>query len=69
MLINSILDNENVIEQLMGIWANVFYHQNPNKFMELMTKNGIDGIAVPQKSIWYDEGTVHYIIYNKGILK
>jgi len=67
MLIESILNNENVIEQLMGIWANVFYHQNPNAFMELMTKNKIDGIAVPQK--WHPEGAVHYIIYNKAILK
>jgi len=63
MLIDSILDNENVIEQLMGIWSNVFYHQNPNAFMELMAKNGIDGIAISKSD------SIHYVIYNKAILK
>lgn len=63
MLINSIVDNENPIAQLMSIWSDIFYHQNPSAFMELMTKNGIDGIAIPKND------STHYIIYNKSILK
>jgi hypothetical protein len=63
MLISAIVDDESVIGQLIGIWVNVFYHQNPNAFMELMVKNGIDGIAIPKLD------STHYVIYNRNILK
>ena len=63
LLIESITANENPIEQLMGIWADVFYHQHPSQFMELMTRNGIDGIAITQRE------STHYVIYNRNLLK
>lgn len=64
MLIASIADAENPLIQLMNIWAEVFYHQNPNEFIELMVKNGIDGISITKNK---DE--VYYVIYNKEVLQ
>lgn len=62
MLIQSIINANNPLEQLMGIWADVFYHQNPSKFIELMIKNRIDGISLQKKDVTY------YVIYNRNIL-
>lgn len=64
MLIESILNADNPIDQLMNIWADVFYHQHPNAFIELMIKNGIDGIAIDRPN----QNDTHYIIYNKNKL-
>ena len=63
MLINSIINEENAINQLMAIWANIYHHQNSPEFMKLMTNNGIDGIIIPKGN------TLHYVIYNRDILK
>jgi hypothetical protein len=63
MLIKSILNTDNPIDQLMNIWSDVFYHQNPKEFMEVMTNNGIDGIAIQKND------AIHYIIYNTNILE
>jgi len=69
MLIQNILDDNNAIEQLMLIWADVFSHQNPNEFVRLMVDNGIDGISVviPNAADPNNNDT-HYIIYNKNVL-
>ena len=64
ILIESIVNANNPIEQLMNIWAEVFFHQNPNSFIELMTKNRIDGISKQKK-----EDETYYVIYNKAILQ
>ena len=63
MLMESIMSADNPVDQLIVIWSNVFYHQNPAKFMELMTRNGIDGIAK------HKEDATYYAIYNRGVLK
>jgi len=63
MLVNSIMNEENAINQIMSIWADVYYHQNPLEFMILMTNNGIDGITIPKEHV------THYVIYNRDILK
>ena len=63
MLMNSIMNAENPIDQLMNIWAEIFNHQSPNKFMQLMTNKGIDGISVNKDDVTY------YVIYNRNILK
>lgn len=63
ILINSIMLEDNPISQLMSIWADVFYHQNPNEFMQIMTQNGIDGIVIPKKDL------NHYVIYNRNLLR
>jgi hypothetical protein len=63
MLLEEISRTDNPQEQLINIWATVFYHQHPEKFIEVMIKNGIDGIKIKK------EGHDHFIIYNKKILK
>ncbi len=63
MLIQSIINIDNPLDQLMGIWADVFNHQNSNIFMELMVKNGIDGIAITK------EDATYYVIYNRNVLQ
>lgn len=63
MLLQSIMNETNPVDQLLNIWANVFYHQNPNMFMEIMKNNGIDGILKIK-----DDAT-YYVIYNKDVLK
>jgi len=63
MLMESILNEDNPLDQLMNIWAEIFSRQNPNTFIELMIKNGIDGISVTK-----DDAT-YYVIYNKSVLK
>jgi len=62
LLIESIMNAENPIEQLMAIWSAVFYHQNSNSFIELMIKNNIDGIYYKRIE------SKHYVIYNKKVL-
>ena len=62
LLIESIMNSENPIEQLMAIWSAVFYHQNSNSFIELMIKNNIDGICYERIE------SKHYVIYNKKVL-
>lgn len=61
-LIASITDADNPIDQLMNIWAEVFYHQNPNAFMNLMAINGIDGISVTRNDVTF------FVVYNKNSL-
>ena len=63
ILIQNITNADNPIEQLMNIWANVFSHQNPNAFIELMIKNGIDGFFIQK-----NENETYYVIYNKAVL-
>lgn len=63
MMIESIFKADNPLEQLMNIWADVFYHQNPNAFIELMVKNGIDGISIIKA-----EDEIYYVIYNRNVL-
>jgi hypothetical protein len=63
LLINSIVNGEDAIDQIMTIWADVYYHQNPEAYMRLMTVNGIDGIKVNQEDL------IYYIIYNRNVLK
>lgn len=63
ILIDEINKNESPKEQLISIWADVFFHQNPQKFIKSVAKNGIDGIKVKK------EGFDHYIIYNKNAIK
>jgi hypothetical protein len=62
LLTDAIMNAENPKEQLINIWADVFYHQQPDKFMELMKQHGIDGIKVAK------EGQDHYVIYNRDLL-
>ena len=62
MLMQEIMSEADGVGQLMNIWADVFYHQNPNLFMEVMKSNGIDGIAKVK-----DDAT-YYVIYNKAVL-
>lgn len=62
LLIDALMNAENPKEQLINIWADVFYHQQPNEFMSLMKKHGIDGIKVAK------EGQDHYVIYNRDLL-
>lgn len=63
ILIQNITNADNPIEQLMNIWANVFSHQNPNAFVELMIKNKIDGFFIQK-----NENETYYVIYNKAVL-
>ena len=61
--INSIVGNDNAVDQLMTIWADVLSHQNPEEFVRIMTMHGIDGVVADQ------ENEQHYIVYNKQLLK
>ena len=61
MLLESIVNGDNPLEQIMNIWADVFFHQSPNVFVDLMVRNGIDGIFLQK-----DET---YVIYNKMVLR
>ncbi|MFA5314218.1 MAG: hypothetical protein WC375_13030 [Methanomassiliicoccales archaeon] len=63
IMVQSIMDESNPIDQLINIWANVFYHQHPNQFMEVMKNFGIDGFAKVKQDATY------YVIYNKEILQ
>jgi len=63
LLTNSIVNADNPLDQLMNIWAEVFSRQNPNTFIKLMIKNGIDGISINK-----DDAT-YYVIYNRNVLK
>ena len=65
LLIQSLINADNPLDQLMNIWADIFYHQNPQAFIDLMLKNGIDGISIYKPS---DDAT-YYVIYNKNVLK
>jgi len=62
-LIQSIMNGGNVLEQIMNIWADVFGHQDANKFIDLMVKNGIDGISIKK-----NDNETYYVIYNKSVL-
>ncbi len=62
ILIKTILDGDNAIDQLMGIWAEVLNRQNPKMFMGIMKDFGIDGIKI-------DRGNyTNYAIYNPNVL-
>lgn len=69
MLAKAITDNNDPINQLMSIWADVFYHQNAKEFIDLMVKNGIDGISwqVNKDDPKYRDA-INYVIYNRNIL-
>ena len=67
-LIQSIVSANNPIDQLMNIWADVFFHQQANAFVDLMTKNGIDGYSLYKKDASNKDAT-YYVIYNRNILK
>lgn len=63
LLIQSIVNEDNPLDQLMNIWSEVFAHQNANDFIRLMLNSGIDGISINKDNATY------YIIYNKDMLK
>ena len=63
ILIQNIVNADSPLDQLMNIWADVFSHQNSNAFIELMIKNGIDGISIQK------DDAIYYVIYNRSILK
>lgn len=63
MLTQSIATVDNPIDQLMEIWATVFSHQNAKSFINLMIKNGIDGITITK------EDATYYVIYNLNVLQ
>ena len=44
-IVSLIMGESGAVEQLMGIWAEAFMHQGGKEFMDLMVKNGIDGIS------------------------
>jgi arginine decarboxylase-like protein len=62
MLLNSIMEARNPVDQLMSIWAEVFYHQNPNEFVNIMIQNNIDGISKTKEDVTY------FVIYNRAML-
>jgi len=62
ILLRTIVDSENPVEQLMNIWAEIFHRQSPREFIDLMVKSGIDGISKSK------EDATYYVIYNRGIL-
>jgi hypothetical protein len=69
-LIKNIMNADTAIEQLMLIWSDVFFHQDPYGFTQLMTDNGIDGISVViENASDPNDNDIHYIIYNKNVLK
>jgi hypothetical protein len=62
ILIKTILDGNNAIDQLMGIWAEVINRQDPKMFMDIMKNFGVDGIKI-------DRGDyINYAIYNPDVL-
>ena len=63
MLLQSIINGDNCLEQIMNIWAEIFYHQRANDFIELMVRNGIDGIFIQK-----EDDETYYVIYNKAVL-
>ena len=62
MLLNTVVQGDSAVDQLMNIWAEVFLHQNPNEFIDLMVKNNIDGITIPKNDV------VFFVIYNRNVL-
>lgn len=69
LLIQTILSGTNAVDQLMNIWADVFFHQNANMFLELMVKNGIDGISLIREDTITKEEITFFVIYNRNLLK
>ncbi len=67
LLIDSITNSGNPINQILSIWADVFSHQNPNAFIQLMVDNKIDGITI-DKTDSSNQIATYYVIYNKQIL-
>jgi hypothetical protein len=62
MLLDAIHENATPQEQLMSIWADVFYHQSPDKYMDLMAKSKIAGMEIEK------EGLSHFVVYDKKAL-
>lgn len=56
MLIDNIYGDEYIepIEQIINIWAEVLYHQDPEQFIKDMVSNGIDGIITDNLYILYN---------------
>jgi len=63
LLIDTIMEEETAFDQLIGIWAEISYHQNPETFVDIMVKNGIDGTIVDKT------GEQYLIVYNKSLLE
>lgn len=62
MVIDSIMNETNPVDQLLSIWANVYFHQNPQNFMNVMSNKGIDGIVKTNNDVTF------YVIYNLNVL-
>lgn len=62
-LIREIMSGDNALDQLMSVWADIYYWQNPDQFLDVMQKNGIDGIRVDKPG-----GIQHTVMYNKEAL-
>ena len=69
MLIESIVNADAPTVQIMLIWADIFFHQDPNAFIQILVNNEIDGIAVNISNEATGDSDTHYIIYNKNVLK
>ncbi len=67
LLIDSIVSAGEPINQILTIWADVFSHQNPNAFIQLMVNNQIDGITI-EKTDSTNQIATYYVIYNKQVL-
>ena len=63
ILIDNIFDNENIIDQLIDIWAEILNRQDPKMFMEIMKSVGIDGIIVERGNYQ------NFAIYNLEIIE
>jgi len=66
-LIQSVVSSGNPLDQLMNVWADVFSHQNPKAFIELMVGNGVDGISITKRDSTGRDST-YYVIYNRSVL-
>lgn len=62
-LIREIMSGDSALDQLMSVWADIYYWQNPDQFLDVMQKNGIDGIRVDKPG-----GIQHTVMYNKEAL-
>ncbi|OGF48632.1 MAG: hypothetical protein A2231_01545 [Candidatus Firestonebacteria bacterium RIFOXYA2_FULL_40_8] len=64
MLVDAIMNADNAHDQLINIWADVFYHQQPEKYMQAVAQTGIKGFEVPKEG-----GAAHYVVFDKDVLK
>ena len=59
-LITTLYNGDTAQDQLINIWADVFYHQSANEFMKLMSDNGIHGFKVDK------DNSTHYVIFDRN---